>query len=82
MLSKHYIGRCKVVPAEAVSVLYTGTGTSTYVRKGNVASLQCSGSEIRDPVLFYPLDPGSGSGMNFFRVPDPRGTVCFLVRFS
>jgi hypothetical protein len=25
---------------------------------------------IRDPVLFYPLDPGSGSGMNFFRIPD------------
>jgi hypothetical protein len=24
---------------------------------------------IRDPVLFYPLDPGSRSGMNFF--PDP-----------
>jgi hypothetical protein len=23
-----------------------------------------------DPVLFYPLDPGSGSGMNFFRIPD------------
>jgi hypothetical protein len=33
-----------------------------------------------DPVLFYPLDPGSGSGMNFFRIPDPRGM--FLVRFS
>jgi hypothetical protein len=31
------------------------------------------GSEIRDPVLFYPLDPGSGSGMNFLRIPDPRG---------
>jgi hypothetical protein len=33
---------------------------------------------IRDPVLFYPLDPGSRSGMNFFpdpgaRIPDPRG---------
>jgi hypothetical protein len=26
---------------------------------------------IRDPVLFYPLDPGSG--MNFFRIPDPEG---------
>jgi hypothetical protein len=26
---------------------------------------------IRDPVLFYPLDPGSGSGMNFFRISDP-----------
>jgi hypothetical protein len=25
---------------------------------------------IRDPVLFYPLDPGPGAGMNFF--PDPR----------
>jgi hypothetical protein len=23
---------------------------------------------IRDPVLFCPLDPGSGSGMNFFRI--------------
>jgi hypothetical protein len=31
------------------------------------------GSEIRDPVLFYPLDPGFGSGMNFLRIPDPRG---------
>jgi hypothetical protein len=28
---------------------------------------------IRDPVLFYLLDPGCGSGMNFFRIPDPRG---------
>jgi hypothetical protein len=26
--------------------------------------------QIRDPVLFYPLDPGSGSGMNFFQIPD------------
>jgi hypothetical protein len=25
---------------------------------------------IRDPVVFYPLDPGSGSGMNFSRIPD------------
>jgi hypothetical protein len=25
---------------------------------------------IRDPVLFYPLDGGSGSGMNFFRIRD------------
>jgi hypothetical protein len=24
-----------------------------------------------DPVLFSPLDPGSGSGMNFFRISDP-----------
>jgi hypothetical protein len=31
---------------------------------------------IRDPVPFYPLDRGSGSGMNFFRIP-----VSFLVRF-
>jgi hypothetical protein len=23
-----------------------------------------------DPVLFYPLDPGSASGMIFFRIPD------------
>jgi hypothetical protein len=30
-------------------------------------------SEIQDPVLFYHLDPGSGSGINFFRIPDPRG---------
>jgi hypothetical protein len=35
---------------------------------------------IRDMVLFYPLDPGSGSGMNLFRIPDPRGI--FWVRFS
>jgi hypothetical protein len=33
------------------------------------------GSEIRDPVLFYPLDLRSGSGMNFFRIPDPRGMI-------
>jgi hypothetical protein len=26
---------------------------------------------IRDPLLFYPLDPGSGSGMSFFRISDP-----------
>jgi hypothetical protein len=25
---------------------------------------------IRDPVPFYPKDPGSGSGMIFFRIPD------------
>jgi hypothetical protein len=25
---------------------------------------------IRDPVFFNPLDPGSGSGMNFFRIPN------------
>jgi superfamily II DNA/RNA helicase len=25
---------------------------------------------IRNPVLFYPLDPSSGSGLNFFRIPD------------
>jgi hypothetical protein len=34
-------------------------------------TVQCCGSEIRDPVLFYPLDPGVG--MNFFWIPDPRG---------
>jgi hypothetical protein len=28
---------------------------------------------IRDPVLFYPLDPVSGSGMNFFPDPGSRG---------
>jgi hypothetical protein len=28
-------------------------------------------SEIRDTGLFYPLDLGSGSGMKFFRIPDP-----------
>jgi hypothetical protein len=28
---------------------------------------------ILDPVLFHPLDPGSGSEMNFFRIPDPEG---------
>jgi hypothetical protein len=30
-------------------------------------------------VLFYPLDPGSGFGMNFFRIPDPTS---FLMKFS
>jgi hypothetical protein len=42
------------------------------------------GSEIQDPVLFYPLDPRSGSGMNFFRIPDLGSwiqEVCFLVLF-
>jgi hypothetical protein len=33
---------------------------------------------IRDPVLFYPLDPGSGSRMSFFRIPDPKGTGMFF----
>jgi hypothetical protein len=28
---------------------------------------------IRDPVLFYPKDPGSGSGMIFF--PDPGSRI-------
>jgi hypothetical protein len=44
--------------------------------------------DTRDPVLFYPLDPGSGSRMNFFlipdpgsRIPDPEG-IGFLVRSS
>jgi hypothetical protein len=32
---------------------------------------------IRDPVLFYPLDPGSGSGMDFFRIPDPGSGPLF-----
>jgi hypothetical protein len=31
---------------------------------------------IRDPVLFYPLDPGPGAGMNFF--PDPRSFWLWL----
>jgi hypothetical protein len=33
-----------------------------------------------DPVLFYPLDPGSGMSFSRSRIPDPRGM--FLVRFS
>jgi hypothetical protein len=32
---------------------------------------QCSVTEIWDPVLFYPPDPGSGSGMLLSRIPDP-----------
>jgi hypothetical protein len=31
------------------------------------------GYDIRDLVLFYPLDPGSGFGLNIFWIPDPRG---------
>jgi hypothetical protein len=47
---------------------------------------------IRDPVLFYPLDPTSGSGMNFFRIrdelfpdpgwiffPDPESQIFFTL---
>jgi hypothetical protein len=36
---------------------------------------QCcgSGSGIRDPVPFWPLDPGSGIG--FFRIPDPGSRI-------
>jgi hypothetical protein len=41
---------------------------------------------IRDPVLFYPLDPGSGSGMDFFRIPDLGSRIPdpapFLMKFS
>jgi hypothetical protein len=48
---------------------------STYTPIQDLVSL----SRSQDPVLFYPLDPGSGSGMNFFRIPDPVGM--FLVRF-
>jgi hypothetical protein len=29
-------------------------------------------------MLFYPLDPGSRSGMIFFRIPDPEGTGMFF----
>jgi hypothetical protein len=34
-----------------------------------------------DPVLFYPLDPGSGSGMYFFRIPGlgSRGYRMFFL---
>jgi hypothetical protein len=35
---------------------------------------------VADPELFYPLDTGSGSGMNFFRISDP-GSGPFLVKF-
>jgi hypothetical protein len=34
---------------------------------------------IRDPALFYPLDPESESRMNFFRVPD---SAPLLEKFS
>jgi hypothetical protein len=39
---------------------------------------------IRDPVLFNPLDLGSGSGMNFFRIPDLGSRIrpLVLVKFS
>jgi hypothetical protein len=33
------------------------------------------GSGIRDPVLFYPLDPGSGSGMEQWSDPDPGSGI-------
>jgi hypothetical protein len=37
---------------------------------------------IRDPVLYYPLDPGSGSGMNFFRIPDLGSRIRPLFRWN
>jgi hypothetical protein len=37
-------------------------------------------ASVPDPGSGAFLPPGSGSGMNFFRIPDPRGM--FLVRFS
>jgi hypothetical protein len=48
---------------------------------------ECSQSvadRIRDPVFFYPLDPGSGSRMNIFRIQDLESRiqrVSLLVRF-
>jgi hypothetical protein len=30
-----------------------------------------------DPVLFYPQDPGSVSGTNFFRISDPGSFFCY-----
>jgi hypothetical protein len=33
------------------------------------------GSGIRDPVLFYPPDPGSGSGMEQWSDPDPGSGI-------
>jgi hypothetical protein len=41
-----------------------------------------------DPVLLYLLDQGSGSGMNFFRIPDLGSQIpkpkdmFFLLRYS
>jgi hypothetical protein len=50
------------------------------VKKPAVTSrAMCPVLRIRDPVLFYPLDPGSGSGLNFFPIPDPAP---FLMKFS
>jgi hypothetical protein len=33
-------------------------------------------------VLFYPLDPGSRSGMNFFQDPDPEGMFLGEIFFD
>ncbi len=30
---------------------------------------------IRDPVPFWPLDPDPGSGIGFFRIPDPGSRI-------
>ncbi len=53
-------------------LLYLDSTSKRIVREKHPTGLfQCcgSGSRIRDPVPFCPPDPGSGIG--FFRIPDP-----------
>ncbi len=47
-------------------------GPKTYGSYGSGSATlnQCCGSGIRDPVHFWPPDPGSGIG--FFRIPDTK----------
>jgi hypothetical protein len=40
-----------------------------------VNSLYTKRGRIRDPVLFYPPDPGSGSGMEQWSDPDPGSGI-------
>jgi hypothetical protein len=53
---------------EKCSLPVSGKEIKTY-KWGGMGVLEAV-LRIRDPVLFYPLDPGSRSGMNFFRIPD------------
>jgi hypothetical protein len=50
------------------SKLHGLAGTVPYYLFQSFVSNSVLRIRIRDPVLFYPKDPGSG--MNFFRIPD------------
>ncbi len=62
-------------PGSGVEKFWSGTNIldPQHCKESTIKScLQCcgSGSRIRVPVPFWPLDPDPGSGIGFFRIPD------------